>query len=272
MKEYLRQLVEEKPNYLLKKSVVREYLQARILQSLQDDGVFLSWAFLGGTALRFLYNMPRYSEDLDFSVVNSNEKCPFEDVLHKVKSLLEAENYVMEIKVAWTKAVMSAFLKFPGLLYEMGISPHRDEILSIKFEIDTNPPPGAVTATSIVRRFVTLNINHHDRASLFSGKLHAILSRQYTKGRDIYDFVWYFSDYSWPAPNMKLLNAALEQTGWKGASINMRNLKKILAERMHELQWDKVQDDLLPFLERPQDLNLVTLDNCIKLISEKQFQ
>ncbi len=69
MKEYLRQLLEQKTGYLSKKSVVREYLQARVLQSLQDEGMFLEWAFLGGTALRFLYNMPRYSEDLDFSAV-----------------------------------------------------------------------------------------------------------------------------------------------------------------------------------------------------------
>jgi predicted nucleotidyltransferase component of viral defense system len=69
MKEVLRQLVQRADDDLARRCLVREYLQARILQSLQDRGVFLSWAFLGGTALRFLYSIPRFSEDLDFSVV-----------------------------------------------------------------------------------------------------------------------------------------------------------------------------------------------------------
>ena len=69
MKEYLRQLAAQGGNDLLRGCLVREYLQARILESLQDRGVFLRWAFLGGTALRFLYTIPRFSEDLDFSLI-----------------------------------------------------------------------------------------------------------------------------------------------------------------------------------------------------------
>ncbi len=271
MKEYLKQLVQEKPDSLLKKSVVREYLQARVLQALQDHGVFLNWAFLGGTALRFLYNIPRYSEDLDFSLIDPGKDCEFGEVLHKIKLLFESENYGISIKVSPPKTVMSAFLKFPGLLNELGISPHSGEVLSIKFEVDTNPPNGAETSTTIVRHFVTVNVNHYDKASLLSGKLHAILSRQYTKGRDLYDFVWYLSDRTWPSPNYRLLNAALEQTAWKNGQVDKNNLKDILAGRMRELQWRKVKDDLLPFLERPQDMEMISCENCLKLISEKQF-
>ena len=267
----LEQLVQEKPNYFLKKSVVREYLQARVLQALQDHGVFMNWAFLGGTALRFLYNIPRYSEDLDFSLIEPDKDCGFVEVLRRIKFLFESENYGISIKVSPTKTVMSAFLKFPGLLNELGISPHRDETLSIKFEIDTNPPKGAEMSTTIVRHFVTVNINHYDKASLLAGKLHAVLARQYTKGRDLYDLVWYLSDRTWPSPNYRLLNAALMQTGWKGDQVDKNNLKDILAGRMRELQWEKVKDDLLPFLERPQDIEMVSCENCLKLISEKQF-
>lgn len=271
MKEYLKQLVQEKPNSLLKKSVAREYLQARVLQALQDHGVFLNWAFLGGTALRFLYNIPRYSEDLDFSLIDPDKDCGFEEILRKIKFLFESENYGISIKISPTKTVMSAFLKFPGLLNELGISPHKDEVLSIKFEVDTNPPKGAEMSTTIIRHFVTVNINHYDKASLLAGKLHAVLSRQYTKGRDLYDLVWYLSDRTWPAPNYLLLNAALKQTGWEGGPVDKNNLKDILAGRMRELQWGKVKDDLLPFLERMQDIEMVSCENCLKLISEKQF-
>jgi len=271
MKDYLKQLVAETPSQLLQKSLVREYLQARVLQALQDDGVFLRWAFLGGTALRFLYNIPRYSEDLDFSLINLADECRFEDALKKIKTLFESENYAIEIKVSSPKTVMSAFLKFPGLLYEMGVSPHHNEALSIKFEIDTNPPLGADTTTTIVRRFVTVNVTHYDKSSLLAGKLHAVLSRDYTKGRDLYDLIWYLSDRTWPAPNLFLLNTALEQSGWEGGKINKENLKEILSRRMEELQWEKVKDDLFPFLERQQELELVTKENCLKLIAEKQL-
>ena len=271
MKELLKQLVNEKSNQLLKKNAVREYLQARVLQSLQDDGVFLNWAFLGGTALRFLFNIPRYSEDLDFSLINPEEACDFKRVLKKIKVQFETENYDIHIKVSPMKTVMSAFLKFPGILYEMGISPHVNEVLSIKFEINTNPPEMAEVSTTIIRRFVTVNITHYDKSSLLAGKLHAVLSRRYTKGRDLYDLIWYLSDNNWPAPNFMFLNSALRQTAWKGGILNRDNLKEILYDRMSEIQWDRVKDDLMPFLERQQDLDLVTRENCLKLISGKHF-
>jgi hypothetical protein len=273
MKAYLQQQIDQQPNDLLKKSIMREYLQARTLQALQDQGAFLHWSFLGGTALRFLYNLPRYSEDLDFSVhATTTEPRNFKDVLRNLKAFFETEHYTTEIKASREKAVLSAFLKFPGLLFEMGVSPHPTEVLSIKLEVDTNPPEGANTTTTIIRRFVTVNVNHYDKASLLAGKLHAILTRKYTKGRDLYDLVWYLSDRSWPAPNLELLNAALKQSGWKGATMNKVNLWKILAERMQELRWETVADDVAPFLERPQDVDLLALEPCLTLISERRLQ
>jgi hypothetical protein len=83
----------------------------------------------------------------------------------------------------------------------MGLSGHREEALSVKLEVDTQPPRGAGIETTIVRRHVLLRIQHHDRA----GKLHAILQRPWPKGRDFYDLVWYLSDRHWPAPNLVLL-------------------------------------------------------------------
>ena len=87
MKDYLRQLVSKEKNILLKKSIIREYLQARILQMLQEKGAFLNMAFLGGTSLRFLYSIPRYSEDLDFSKLAS-KNIVIDDLLNSIKSSL----------------------------------------------------------------------------------------------------------------------------------------------------------------------------------------
>ena len=134
----------------------------------------------------------------------------------------------MTVKVSDQKTVHSAFIRFSGLLYELGLSPHRDEVLAVKIEVDTNPPAGATLATTVVRRHVILQLQHHDRASLFAGKLHAILQRPYTKGRDLYDLLWYLSDPSWPPPNLALLNNALHQTGWSGAFLTAQNWRAVL--------------------------------------------
>lgn len=86
----------------------------------------------------------------------------------------------------------------------------------MKFEVDTRPPAGAGLAITLIRRHVTLRLQHHDRASLLAGKLHAVLQRPYAKGRDLYALLWYLSDPGWPAPNLVLLNNALQQSGWPG--------------------------------------------------------
>jgi hypothetical protein len=267
MKEYLRQLIKEQPNTMLKRSAIREYLQARILQSLQDEGAFLNIAFLGGTSLRFLFFLPRYSEDLDFSILQSSNVA-FEDLLNNIRKDLEAENYVIDIKKNILKPVIYAFIKFPFLLFDLGLSAHREEILSIKIEVDTNPPKGEITTTTIIRRYIVLNLLHYDKASLFAGKIHAIVTRRYTKGRDIFDFIWMLSDPSWPLPNFVMLNNALDQTRWNGTEINYNNWKKILTEHISKIDWKRVSSDVSPFLERENDKNLLTLENCKRLINE----
>lgn len=265
MKEYLRKLIKEQPNMFLGRSVAREYLQARMLQSLQDKGAFLNIAFLGGTSLRFLFFLPRYSEDLDFSVLSSKD-IHFENLLNNIRIDFEAENYSIILKTGNKKPVLSAFIKFPSLLYELGLSPHKDEILSIKLDIDTNPPKGEKTKTTLVRKYVMVNLLHYNKESLFSGKLHAILTRKYTKGRDLFDLVWMLSNPSWPAPNFVLLNNALSQTNWKGPEINSENWKNIIAAHIKNISWERVIEDVSPFLEREEDGNLLTLENCISLL------
>src|SRR5207237_623298 len=103
------------------------------------------------------------------------------------------------------RVVHSAFVRFPGLLHDLGISPHATEVLAVKIEVDTNPPRGAVLETTIVRRHATLHLQHHDRPSLLAGKLHAVLQRPYVKGRDLFDLIWYLADPDWSPPNLTLL-------------------------------------------------------------------
>jgi hypothetical protein len=268
VRDYLRQIVEERSGQLLKICAAREYLQARMLQMLQEAGAFRHWAFVGGTALRFLHSIPRFSEDVDFSQVRAAPSLDFRDAVIRIKAGFETEAYSIALTLKPEKTVCSAFIKFPGLLYELGLSPHVSQALSIKLDVDTKPPEGAGIATTLVRRLgVTLNLTHYDRASLLAGKLHALLTRRYTKGRDLYDLIWYLADRDWPAPNLELLTAALAQSGWTGPMPTALTWRSVLAEKLESVNWRAAQADVEPFLERPADRDLVLRDNVLALLA-----
>lgn len=268
MKDILKGIMEPVRGDLAKLCVAREYLQARVLESLQDQGVFQNWAFVGGTALRFLFSIRRFSEDLDFSMVEAGRESGFDQAVSHVESSFKNEAYEVTVTSKSEMTVASAFLKFPGLLYEIGLSRMRSQVLSIKIEVDTNPPRGAVLESTLVRRHVTLHLMHYDRASLLAGKLHAILTRRYTKGRDVYDLVWYLADRSWPAPNLALLNSALAQTGWKGPVVTVDNWRRLIVERMKAINWANVSADVRPFLEHSAEADLITQENVLSVLRE----
>ena len=207
MKDHLFQLVQA-AGPLQGRNILREYLQARILDALQRAGAMMPLAFQGGTSLRFLFALPRYSEDLDFTLEGDLASYDLRAYLAAIRAEFTREGYEVGLGLNDRRTVHRAIVRFRGLLYEAGLSPHQNEALTVQIDIDTNPPAGAVLETRLVRRHVTLRLQHHDRASLLAGKLHAILQRPYTKGRDLYDLIWYLSDRTWPAPNLSLLNAA----------------------------------------------------------------
>jgi predicted nucleotidyltransferase component of viral defense system len=270
MKDYIKQLVERITDNNLARCMTREYLQSRVLEILQENDAFVNWAFVGGTALRFLYSMPRFSEDLDFSLVKVGLEDNFTDLMKKIKSAFGKEDYALTVKAKSEKTVKSAFLNFSGLLYEIGLSPHRSETISIKVEIDTNPPPMATFETTVVRRHCLLNLQHYGKSSLLAGKLHALLSRKYVKGRDLYDLMWYLSDKTWPDPNIVFLNNALKQTGWRGKKITEGNWRKETAVCISKYDWKKVISDVRPFVEKQKELEMLTKEILIKLLENNK--
>lgn len=270
MKDHLADLVRTGVTPGQARNVTREYLQARILGALQRTGAMIPLAFHGGTALRFLYASARYSEDLDFALERRDDtgRYDFRAYLQAIRGELRPEGYAVELKVSDQKVVHSAFIRFPGLLYELGLSPHVIEALAVKIEVDTNPPAGAGLATTVVRRYVTLQLQHHDRASLLAGKLHAILQRPYVKGRDLYDLFWYLGDPGWPLPNLELLNNALRQTEWPGPALTEDNWRSVVQGRLRTIDWDRVVEDVRPFLEPAADAALLTRENLQRLLEQ----
>ena len=224
-------------------------------------------AFHGGTCLRFLFSLPRYSEDLDFTLENRDSGYDLRALLKSVRSELSREGYKVDLRLREHRTVHSAHVRFPGLPYELRLSPHRTETLSVRIEVDSRPPSGATTTVTLVRRHETLRLFHHDRGSLLAGKLHAVLQRPYTKGRDLYDLIWYLSDPEWPAPNLTLLNAALRQTDWRGEDLTPESWRRSAAERLEVLDWARAVADVRPFLERMADVELVSKENALRLLS-----
>ena len=269
MKEDLRLRIQGSATPLEAKNRAREYLQARILSSLQRSGAMIPLAFQGGTALRFLYSIHRFSEDLDFALERADRGYDFTAYLRNVQSDLKQEGYTVDARANDQKTVHSAFVRFPGLLYELGLSPHPNEVFSIKIEVDTRPPAGAGLATTVVRRHVTLHLQHHDPASLLAGKLHAILQRSYPKGRDIYDLIWYLSDPSWPAPNLTMLNNALRQTGWPGEDLTEENWREAVLARLRGTDWGRIVGDVRSFLEIPTEEDLLTEETVVRVLGRR---
>ena len=258
------QIAEATPE--VQRSLVREYLQMRILQSLQRAGAMIPLAFHGGTALRFLYQIPRYSEDLDFALERQREQYDFRGYLGAIQRDMMADTYRVEIKFNDHKVVHSAFIRFRGLLYQLGLTPHHDEILAIKLEIDTNPPAHALLTTTLIQHHVDVHLQHHDQASLLAGKLHAILQREYVKGRDWYDLYWYLRQSHWASPNVSMLNQALVQSGWKKGVVTERNWQVYVQERLASLPWSRVVEDVQRFILKQQDLTEFTKETIDNLL------
>jgi predicted nucleotidyltransferase component of viral defense system len=268
MKEYLSEIVAGAPRRDAT-NLMREYLQARILETLQEHGAWRSLAFMGGTALRFLYRVPRFSEDLDFSLEDRTAGFDFEALVGFVRTRFEHEGYVTESRVATRAAVNKAFIRFPGLENELGLSPHADKAFSVKIEVDTDPPAGAGVEVTTVRGYVTLRLAHHDRATLLAGKIAALLLREWVKGRDVYDLVWYLSDPGWPEPNVPYLSAALAQAGPKGEAIADSGWSSALGTRLRTAPWDHVLSDVERFLERPADTWMLERDTVVSVLVQR---
>ncbi len=267
MKDHVLELISEKTGYNAKLNIMREYLQAFILRIMHDNRVFRSAAFLGGTALRFLYGLPRFSEDLDF-YMEAESQFTFREIVTKIKQELELAGYSISITYNDEKTVQYAMIKFDKLMHEAEISPHIEQKFSIKIEIDTNPPKGAELKTKIVNKYFLISFLSYDIPSLFAGKIHAILSRKYTKGRDYFDLGWYLSKWKNIRPNILLLQNALTQTGWEGKMPSEYSWQNLLYKAVVEADWQKIEDDIKGFLEKPTDLDILTKKNLLNLIKE----
>ena len=246
-------------------NALREYLQAFVMRSLHESEASRAVAFVGGTALRLLEDLPRFSEDLGFSQVSSDGYEPVR-WLRKLKRDLHLAGFDSTVRWIDRKPVQVAWVRTASLLAEAGLSGHQEQNLSIKIEIDTRPPTGAAVRRSVVTRHFTFVIGHYDLPSLMAGKLHALLTRPYPKGRDWFDLVWYRSRRPPVVPNIALLQHALDQTQSAGRH-RAADWQRLLRTQLADLDTGVLIRDVEPFLERPADAALLERANLVAVLA-----
>jgi len=231
----------------------REITQQMALFGLYRVGFNKVAAFHGGTALRILYNLDRYSEDLDFCLLSPGSDFTLSNLLEPMSEELNAWGLSCEIvdKSSLDAVVKKAFIKETslGAILHVNfpvISPKQK--INVKVEIDTNPPEGASYQNRVVDFPVDFNVLSHDLESLFAGKMHALLRRKYIKGRDWYDLDFYFRERV--HINLNLLKNALIQSDKSNINFDVDYawVEKELKNRINEVDFEKVKTDVSPFV------------------------
>ncbi|MBI4126628.1 MAG: nucleotidyl transferase AbiEii/AbiGii toxin family protein [Deltaproteobacteria bacterium] len=256
MKMEMLKKVSRSRNSQERLNLLREELHHLILQEVDRKGGFRSICFLGGTALRIIYGLDRFSEDLDFSI-SLKEKKPFhlEPLAKNISQSLTAFGVDCEVgKLRVIQAVHSCFFKFSNLLNAVDSSFRKGQKLVVKFDVDTNPPKGAHESVTPISGEHLYKVRHYDLPSLFAGKLHAILFRPFTKGRDLYDFLWYRGKKV--EVNRTLLEYAAAQTQKVKFDATPEALQSALKERFEKIDFKKAKQDVERFLTDPHALSL----------------
>lgn len=265
---------------------LREILQEIVLLGLYDAGFFKHAAFYGGTALRILHNLPRFSEDLDFSLLEQNPNfnlLPYEEAIIDTLKVFGFD-VTIEIKEKNnSSAIASAFVKGNTIEHLININApkditdkiHRDQAVKIKLEVDTNPPLEFETQNIIRLTPRPFSITAMTLPSLYAGKIHAILCRAWStrpKGRDWYDLVWYIAnDVELDVKHLKSRLSQsckyLEENDIKIPNeLTKQNIKELLLQRIETLDVAKAKSDVQPFIKDIREIELWSKEFFIAIV------
>ncbi len=247
---------------------LREVMQEIALLGLWRGKFFEKAAFYGGTALRVLYGLDRYSEDLDFSLLKKGDGFELGDYGESLKRELASFGFAVEIETRKKQTqVQSAFLKADTrtqmitVEFERGLVQQipRNQVLKIKLEVDTDPPPGFSTEIRYLLRPVPFAVRTFSLPDLFAGKMHAVLCRDWrsrAKGRDWYDLVWFAAHH--PELRLAHLEQRMRQSKhWEGAApLTEADFRSLLARRIDRVDIGQIRGEAERFLKDPGPLAL----------------
>ncbi len=271
---------------------LREILQEIVLLGLYDAGFFKHAAFYGGTALRILHNLPRFSEELDFSLLENNPEFNLKPYQEAIISTLKSFGFDVTIEIKEknnSSAIASAFVKGNTIEHLLNINApkditnkiHRDQAVKIKLEVDTNPPLEFETANVIRLTPRPFSINAFSLPSLYAGKMHAILCRAWStrpKGRDWYDLVWYIAnDVELDSLHLKARLSQsckyLEENNIQIPSeLNKQTIKELLLQRIETLDVEKAKNDVQPFIKDIREIELWSKEFFVAVIENMKVR
>ncbi len=260
-------------------AALREVMQEVALAGLQRTGFFEKAAFYGGTALRIFYGLNRFSEDLDFSLLDVNPHFALEPYFKGIATEFEAVGMKVSIKEKKKTAqtsIDSAFLKsetvwkelvLEGIIPQEGVqTPH----LKIKLEVDRKPPLGFETEEKLLLRPFSFYVKCFSLADLFAGKMHALLFRNWkerVKGRDWYDLEWYIKK-GVPLHLRHFLLRAQDSGHWTERTISEDQFIKLLKEKIEGVSFDRIREDIVRFIPDDTELNIWS-EQYFKDLAEK---
>ena len=241
---------------------LKEILQEVALYGLWRAGFFEVAAFQGGTSLRLLYGLRRFSEDLDFILKSPDAGFGWSgyfDVLVEVLAEFGVRCELVD-RGHMDRAVRQAMLRDDSIARQLDLSFYRGETgrkLKIKLEVDTCPPAGSGFEYRYLDFPLDFEVCIQDLSSNFALKIHALLCRPYLKGRDWFDLGWYVAQGV--TPNLRLLEAALDQYGplkGQGVMVDKTWLESALHERVRAIEWPVAAQDVAPFLSASEQAGL----------------
>lgn len=251
---------------------IREVMQEVALAGLQRGGFFQQAAFYGGTSLRIFYGLPRFSEDLDFSLLKENPDFLLEDYFDAIKTEFTALGLPVTIaqkSKAATTQIESAFLKNDTQIFELSMP---DIKVRIKFEVDTQPPLGFSTEEKLLLEPFSFYVKCFELPDLYAGKMHALLFRGWknrVKGRDWFDFEWYVRRGS--ELNLAHFNQRALQGGCLKHSVNQQEFLNIIMQKIINLDLEAAKQDVKRFVTDPKALDIWTKNYFMELAKRIRF-
>ncbi len=255
-------------------NALHEVMQQITLAGLYRGGFFDKAAFYGGTCLRIFYGLQRFSEDMDFSLLQPDESFTLENYFDSIIAEFKALGREVVINKKEKKNqtnVESAFLKDDTAIYNLQFRTERN--VKIKIEVDLQPPAGFTTEHKLLLLPFSFMTRCYILPDLYAGKMHALLFRSWknrVKGRDWYDFEWYVRN-----------NVALDfhhfcqrayQSGWsKDGELTQDSFKQLLKDKIPNTNIEMVKNDVRPFIKNPSEMDIWSKDYFMQLADLVRF-
>ena len=253
-----------------KENAIKEIVQEIVLSGLSRGGFFDKAVFYGGTCLRIFHNLDRFSEDLDFALIEKDNNFNIENYFASIKKELMSFGLEMEVskknKSQDGNDIQSAFVKGNTQMLVLTFFPNEsangiisNQTIKIKFEIDTDNPSGGIIETRYNLLPSPYKVKIFDETTLFAGKIHAIICRDYknrVKGRDYYDYLFYCARNT--KVNLVYLENKLKNSGKMSDNehLDIALVKKMLKDRFESLDYEAAKKDVSSFINDTSSLEI----------------